>query len=230
MASAAVTAWLGAPRPLRDKIRSFNYRPASWARPDRLDPLRPKGLDLEALRVHPRAERRVSRWLIGRWGLAEPYVFDFDSEAQRLALMPAATLESLSERLGLLRYGPVLRTLIARADRQRVAEALGEERRHYAVSRSRLYMPTSPTDENETMEHRREVPSLAEVMREGWQGLLSCIDTRNPALRRRLELKLPPEVTLDDGAAPAGEDRSPWPLLRRVIKLEFPSEWTACYF
>lgn len=215
---------------MRDEIRTFNYRPAFWARPERLDPLRPAGLDLEVLRAHPRAERRVSRWLIDRWGLADPYVFEFDREPQRLALMPAKTLENLAERLGLLRYAPVLRTLIARADRQRVAEALGEERRHYAVSRSRLYVPTSPENGAGAVEKTGAVPSLAEVVREGWQGLLSCIDTRNPALRRRLELKLPPEVTLGDGAESAAEDRSPWPLLRRVIKLEFPSEWTACCF
>ena len=205
----------------RARLIEFNYHPAAWARADRLGRLCPMVADVNRLRLNPRAERFVSRFILSTWQLPEPYIFDFQSPEHRLVLVSADPLEQLAERLGLLAYSDVIRLCVRRDERARIAEAIGEPCRQYALAAAVRYGSAL-----NGAACRPEDLSLDLVRSAGWRCVLACARSAAPAALRRFELKLPLGVELDMDVNRSGS--TAWPLVERVLKSEFRGEWEAC--
>jgi len=210
--------WICGDEFYRARIIEFNYHPAAWARPERLSLLCPMLADLTRLRQNARAERYFSRFVLSAWQLEQPYVFEFQSPAEKVVLVSADTLEQLAERLGLLCYSDLIRRCVRRDERARLVQAIGEQRRQYALSGIVRH-----GNALSTFACGADGLSVDQVRAAGWRCVLACASTAVAAARKRFELKLPLGVQLNGGGEP---DR--WPLVERILKSEFRGEWQAC--
>ncbi len=211
--------WICGSELYRARLIEFNYHPAAWARPERLGLLCPMLADPGRLGQNARAERFLSRYILSAWQLEEPYVFEFQSPGDKIVLVSADALEQLAERLGLLCHGDVIRLCVRREDRARLVQAIGEQRRQYALSGAVRYGNSLGTFAGAVDDLTLNCVRLA-----GWRCVLSCSAAAVAAARKRFELKLPGGVELNGGGG--GPDM--WPLVERVLKSEFRGEWQAC--
>ncbi len=229
MSDTGARFWLPSSAPVLRRVAQFNYHPLEYARTERLKKLVPAPLELERLRQSPSGAKRFVRWLFAQWGLTDPYVFDFEGGANRIALLSPQALEELAERLGLIASAKIIVRCIRRVDRERLIAALGEERRRYAVTHAALYNPPFEDSSSDTL-------TLDLVRRRGWWCILRSIDFHNPALWNRFCLKLPQEIDADEMLGESATHWNPQPeqgdaaaFVARVLKLEFPEEWEQCF-
>lgn len=225
----------------RDLLLAFNYRVAEWARSDRLKAMNPVLERLVGPGPGPRPPkvcRWITRWILEEWNLEEPYCLELKGPRERLWLLAPGSLEGLAEQAGLLLHARVMQLCIERPRRQALVEAIGRERREFAVSRYPLYARRLAALEGAAA----GAPgwSLEAIRRDGWRCLLACLEPGAPeAFRRRVELKLPPDVALPaDGNNASGDDATvaaaclpadgAWGLVERILRLERPGEWTLC--
>lgn len=209
-----------------DATLEFNYGMARWARPERLALLHPVAGELVADAAHgAEAQRWLSRFILESWNLAEPFCFEVESE-NRLTLLQPKTLERLTEQAGLLVFAPAMQSTISRVQREQIVAELGTERRQFAMTRYPLFRKLVDGIEPQTGEPKSV--TLDQIRAAGWQLLFDCFSRTDAAFIKRLELKLPvgidPEIA-DNGASM----ESTWPLFRRLLKLEWPQEWTRCF-
>jgi hypothetical protein len=227
--------WLSGDEAQRRRLVEFNYHPAAWARRERLlrlcaDDAPAKLLeafDFDSARMNPGAERWLSRWVLSRWALEKPYTFVFEPVEARVALVSAEALAALAESLGLLCHSKTFRHCIHREERECLAREFGESRRRYALSATLLHGNESLRLPGAAENIPAGVLTLDHVRKTGWRCVLSCLTGAPCAALRRMELKLPADVELDAGEA-GGAGREIWPVVERILRLEYPLEWRAC--
>lgn len=213
----------------------FNYRMLDYALPERLEQVVRLRMDWDRVRNCGPASRRFSSWLIEQWRLPEPYVFEFGTNPMRIALLPTNVLGTLAEHIGLILFSDKIRHAIRRAERERVSRIVGEAQRHYAITRAKLFSLALDQWRVHAV-YDREFNSMDEIRAQGWASILRCLETGNPALTRRFELKLP--RYLDDlltkapdaqPGASHSDSHLHWRLVAQVLRMEFREEWNTCF-
>lgn len=215
-------------RPDAELLR-FNYQISQWALPERLTVLHPHIHKVLKSSPGPQGARWLSRMVLEKWNLPEPFCFNINQQS-RLALLPPNVLTRLADQVGILLYAPVIQTAISRDDRKKVLEMAGSQWRQFAVTRlpflrSRL-TPLHQSELGQSVLGDSDVV-FSKIQQAGWIIVLTCIDSDSPAVIKRLELKLPLEVSLPDRPEVSACDA--WAVVKRLIKMDWPQEWVRCF-
>lgn len=210
--------------PLSPMIMEFNFQPARYAAPDRVSGLIEAPL-FEKLRRSPRAERRLSAWMLGELGLDGQYWFDFTEEHRRIALMDGRTLIDLVFFAGAAVNARWISRVIDKERSAALRRNLGDRVLGFALKRAPLLLGDSefsdaPPDE------LTEVKAHVEAA--GKRCLEACFAGEPAALTRRLLLKFPTCVSLTfDRAASPEEKAAAGRVIRKIACSEGSPVWTA---
>ena len=168
--------------------------------------------------------RRLSRWLIDSFRLAEVDLALFEAPRARLALLDRASFERVTLHVGAALRGDELRGVLSGAERTRIREAIGPEAFAFATAGS-LLLGQPPAFGFEP--HERSLPTRLIAI--GAAFSLSPVAWADPAYVGRVRLKLPKPLArelLGDWTARADLPPDPAlpPLTRRVLR-ECAPQW-----
>ena len=214
--------------PLLKAAVEFHASPARYVHPERLPQL---GFDDPALfsklAGSARGERRLSELVSQRAGLPEEGFFRFAEDRVRIALLPFAVIERLFSLAAAASLRRELSTLVERSSRERIAAALGEEARDFALKEAAVLLGPLATD------HWAPGPSadLAARFRPNRSRCLEdCFAESPTALTARLALKLPPSWDCDfSGPVPPERAEAAWTIARRLLKAKIPERGGPCF-
>jgi hypothetical protein len=212
-------------RPLWSLLCRFNGRLAADVHPRHLGNNLDEGL-FERLRLSPRAEAVLSRWIVRRFELDPQGHWDFAEPRLRLALLPAERLARLIRMLGLtMLCRRIAHEVVGRRVRQ-LRESLGEVEYEFAVKRAPLLARQLPV-EFEGSELADDPAGQATEL--GYRGLACCLVGAPPQVLQRVALKLPPDA--DISRHPPAIDAAPrlYRLAQRIIAFEIAPELAPCF-
>lgn len=216
-------AWLSDCPMLTALIVRFNTQLASSVDPSHIVDRVDEQL-LHRLVQSPRAVRRLSK-SVCRWKRLDPQgYYDFQPLWRRFALLDFAILSRLMLFVGAALSRRSLSQIIARRELQTVKASLGEDVFDFAIRRSRSISIGEAEDDG------ADVPTAEAVSRMGWAQLERCLAGESSGLTCRLQLKLPPEMSLDfTGDEPVASKTK---LARRMAKIlirEVQPELAPCF-
>jgi type III secretion protein K len=175
---------------LPELIHRFNFLPApdadaSWLPHD-------WGAEHQAsLDTSAHVQDLLSHWLLARHGLQQSFCFDFSAPERRVALLPRAAFQKLASHLALVLCRSVLRTAIDKQSVDRLIQTLGIEAYEFALLRAPDMRVTKPA-----MKLAADPSQLAQhLLFEGGRHLLAVFEPSAFAVRGRVALKLPREVS-----------------------------------
>lgn len=193
-------------------IFDFNRRPQHWVHSSVIEGL-PHAPVVQALATCVHGAGHLSAWLLQELSLLEHEpCWDFEDPRRRLALLSPATLARLARHCGAALAWPRIASVIGRAEIQELKAALGEDAHAFALRRGRMIVP-----ENEAVLPEAGDSLTAHALHSGWRLILTAIDDESAAVRRRMELKLPPDLPAMNLGTVALElrDRA-WQRIRRI--------------
>lgn len=215
--------WLTGRPELSAMIVRFNTHLASSVHPQRIAD-RVSAPVLEKLAGSPRGQRRLSGMLCQWWNLNPDGYYDFQPTWRRFALLSFPVLNRLMVFLGAAASCTGLSRIIRRDELNAIRTELGADVFDFAVRQSRL-MPFGDDLE------QRPLPRNAEIAAQvGWEQFQLCLRGESEELTRRLELKLPPALSLNTAGAedPVARSRIV-SVMQKILVKELKPELGPCF-
>jgi hypothetical protein len=171
----------------------------------------------------PRGQRRISEAL-RRWvKLNADGYYDFQPLHRRFALLELPTLERLLSLTGAALLGRRVARIVRRDELREVKQAFGDELFEFALKRGRFLAAGD-------MDFAPPQMTSDAIKRFGWRQLEACLSGESDELTGRLQLKLPPERSLECSST----DNVPYKakvaaLMRKVLLTEVQPELAPCF-
>jgi hypothetical protein len=203
---------------------TFNLAPAAYLHDTWLDEM-PHGGVVGLLRHDRNAVIRVSRHVLGCFGLLDQYWNDFSDARARIALLDAPALETLLLYLGLAVRSKEVRNELSGEGVRRLRRAFGESAFSFAVKRA-PFLGRIPDFDYEPGEREPR----ARMILIGARLVLPPEAMRESRFAQRVAFKLPKplasEILATQGnPAHSGHDGGQMPGIAKTLIREFLPEW-----
>ncbi|MFO1450225.1 MAG: SctK family type III secretion system sorting platform protein [Opitutaceae bacterium] len=205
-------------------IYDWNVYPHRWLLPVWVEGGLPEPV-VRVLETSAAGRERLGRHYRRSLNLDE-MLWDFESESRRLALLGARTLERLVRFAGATVQVHRLARVVAKEERRQLTARIGDDAYGFALRRGRLLAGSGAVP----AEGASSTAALAdEVMGSGWATLSACLAGEPEALRRRLRLKAPREVTLFSTKVDADASAQAWRMLKPICQDVLTPEENRCF-
>jgi hypothetical protein len=204
-------------------VFDFNKRPHYWVHEEVMNRLTQAPV-IKVLATSAHGGRHLSHWLSRELGLDQAGLcWDFKEPRRRLALLGTETLTRLACFCGAALGWQAIAAVIGRAEIQQIKQTLGDEAHRFALRRARLVVPQA-----EALAESDGVSLARRALHRGWQLLLRAMADEDPAVSRRVRLKLPADVP-ELPAADAEVRAQAWRQLRKIAPDALTEEELKCF-
>ena len=211
-------------RELFVRFHQFSDQPGRYIHAEHLREEWNPGL-LSRLRSSARGRRKLTDWVRSRWALEAVDFREFETEAQRVALLDCAVLERLTSLTGAALYGRRIALVVDRATQTRMKEALGEDYL-FALKRAPFLVKHLPDRLAEPLGE----DTAGQLQEAGRICLMSCVADCSQGVLDRLALKLPPGFRVNrETALSDTERRDLWKPMKRILLSEVDPTLASCF-
>lgn len=207
----------------------FNTAPAADLHPDYI----PKVVDQNLFRrlaQSSRGSRVLSQWISAEHKLTDDGFWLFDEPRRRLALISRETLDQLMRYIGAAMHYRELTALIDRDQVREIRSTIGEGAYRFATRRASLMIGSLNEEIAKTQSWKDTGPWPERILAAGADCLSICLAGEPPVLVKRLRLKLPKGMKLENVAlVPEPIQARLWNVMRRILEVEIDRELTKCF-
>lgn len=212
-------------------IYEFNFFPTRYMHRDWVEELLPDGYGTlyEKLLANPRAERRLSEFILAGRNIEGGPFHDFQELSHRFALLDPDSLGQLLLYTGIATGARWISHQIERTAVALLKESLGEKGYLFALKKAPFLIgnasfPSTRPEQNDKL--------LSFLLASAVQCLKLCLHDAPSSLVQRMLLKLPRELAgywEEGGDLVVGDRRQVQMVMKRILFKEVSSEW-APYF